>query len=60
MLLAAQSSLLDSFGSVMRLDLALKLLVAVVAGGAIGFERQIAGKPAGLRTNILIASALPF
>ena len=37
-----------------RLDLALKLVLAVLAGGAIGIERQIAGKPAGLRTNILI------
>jgi putative Mg2+ transporter-C (MgtC) family protein len=37
-----------------RLDLALKLGVAVLLGGAIGLERQIAGKPAGLRTNILI------
>jgi len=38
----------------MRLDLALKLGTAVLLGGAIGLERQIAGKPAGLRTNILI------
>ena len=37
-----------------RLDLATKLLLAVLAGGAIGVERQISGKPAGLRTNILI------
>lgn len=37
-----------------RLDLALKLGLAVLMGGAIGLERQIAGKPAGLRTNILI------
>jgi putative Mg2+ transporter-C (MgtC) family protein len=28
--------------------------MAVVLGGAIGLEREIAGKPAGLRTNILI------
>ena len=28
--------------------------LAVVLGGAIGLEREIAGKPAGLRTNILI------
>jgi putative Mg2+ transporter-C (MgtC) family protein len=34
--------------------LLLKLLLATVLGGAIGFEREIAGKPAGLRTNILI------
>ena len=38
----------------LRLDLLLKLSVAVLLGGAIGLERQIAGKPAGLRTNILI------
>lgn len=44
----------ESASTVLRADLALKLLVAVIAGGAIGFERQIAGKAAGLRTNILI------
>lgn len=31
-----------------------KLLLATLLGGAIGLEREIAGKPAGLRTNILI------
>lgn len=31
-----------------------KLLLATVLGGAIGIERELAGKPAGLRTNILI------
>jgi len=31
-----------------------KLLLATVLGGAIGLEREMAGKPAGLRTNILI------
>jgi putative Mg2+ transporter-C (MgtC) family protein len=38
----------------MRLDLLLKLSLAVILGGLIGLEREIAGKPAGLRTNILI------
>ncbi len=38
----------------LRLDLLLKLGLAVVLGGAIGLEREIKGKPAGLRTNILI------
>ena len=38
----------------MRLDLLVKLALAVVLGGVIGLEREIAGKPAGLRTNILI------
>ena len=31
-----------------------KLLLATLLGGAIGLEREFAGKPAGLRTNILI------
>ena len=31
-----------------------KLLLATLLGGAIGLEREMAGKPAGLRTNILI------
>lgn len=38
----------------LRIDLLGKLALAVVLGGAIGLEREIAGKPAGLRTNILI------
>jgi putative Mg2+ transporter-C (MgtC) family protein len=28
--------------------------VAVLCGGGVGFERQMRGKPAGIRTNILI------
>ena len=39
---------------VFRLDLGAKLLVAIIAGGAVGIERELRGKPAGLRTNILI------
>jgi putative Mg2+ transporter-C (MgtC) family protein len=31
-----------------------KILVSVLCGGIIGFERQIRGKPAGIRTSILI------
>ncbi|MBM4194530.1 MAG: MgtC/SapB family protein [Gemmatimonadetes bacterium] len=52
--LSAQGSLAEVIANVMRVDLGMKLLAAVLAGGAIGFERQVAGKPAGLRTNILI------
>lgn len=37
-----------------HVELLAKLVVAVLLGGAIGLEREIAGKPAGLRTNILI------
>jgi putative Mg2+ transporter-C (MgtC) family protein len=38
----------------LRLDLLIKLLVATALGGVIGLERELSGKPAGLRTNILI------
>ncbi|MCE9601248.1 MAG: MgtC/SapB family protein [Gemmatimonadetes bacterium] len=37
-----------------RLDLAAKLLIAILIGGGVGLERELKGKPAGLRTNILI------
>jgi putative Mg2+ transporter-C (MgtC) family protein len=40
--------------SAFRVDLALKLTLAVLMGGAIGLERQMAGKASGLRTNIMI------
>ena len=43
-------ALLDSF----QIDLFVKLAMAVLLGGGIGLEREISGKPAGLRTNILI------
>ncbi len=38
----------------LRIDLLVKLLLAALMGGTVGFERELAGKPAGLRTNILI------
>jgi putative Mg2+ transporter-C (MgtC) family protein len=44
----------SDFGLALRLDLLLRLVVAVLLGGAIGWEREASGKPAGLRTNILI------
>jgi putative Mg2+ transporter-C (MgtC) family protein len=34
-----------------------RLLVAFVVGGVIGVERQRRGKPAGLRTHVLVATA---
>lgn len=45
--------MLDNFGA-LRLDLLLALGLAVVLGGVVGLERELKGKPAGLRTNILI------
>ena len=41
----------------LRLELLGGLFLAVLLGGAIGWEREYAGKPAGLRTNILICMA---
>jgi putative Mg2+ transporter-C (MgtC) family protein len=37
-----------------ELDIVLKLVLAMVLGGIIGFEREFDKRPAGLRTNILI------
>ena len=39
---------------IFRLDLMLQLGLATLLGGVIGLERELGGKPAGLRTNILI------
>ena len=39
---------------IFRLELLLQLGLATLLGGAIGLERELGGKPAGLRTNILI------
>jgi putative Mg2+ transporter-C (MgtC) family protein len=47
----------DVFGrmvQIFRLDLMLQIGLATLLGGAIGLEREMGGKPAGLRTNILI------
>jgi putative Mg2+ transporter-C (MgtC) family protein len=39
------------------LQLVLPILGALVAGGAIGFEREYRARPAGLRTHMLVALA---
>lgn len=41
-------------GSV-ELDITVKLLLAALAGGLIGLERESHGRPAGLRTNLLVS-----
>ncbi len=46
--------LLQRMALVFRLDLMLQIGLATLLGGAIGLERELGGKPAGLRTNILI------
>jgi len=40
---------------VMHLHVAGRLLFAALAGAAVGFNRELAGKPAGLRTHALVA-----
>jgi putative Mg2+ transporter-C (MgtC) family protein len=40
--------------SMMHLELLVQLLLAALLGGIVGLERELRGKPAGLRTNILI------
>jgi putative Mg2+ transporter-C (MgtC) family protein len=37
-----------------ELSILVKLLLAALAGGIIGFEREIHGRPAGLRTHLLV------
>ncbi len=37
-----------------RYDAILRLMLAAALGGMIGLEREISGKPAGFRTNLLI------
>ncbi len=43
-----------AWADALQLGLLGRLLLAAVLGGIVGFEREIAGKPAGLRTNLLI------
>jgi putative Mg2+ transporter-C (MgtC) family protein len=53
-LAAAQPEWLRELAAGLRLDLLAKLIMAVFLGGMVGLEREMSGKPAGLRTNILI------
>jgi len=38
-----------------EIDILVKLVLAAVAGGLVGLERERHGRPAGLRTNILVS-----
>jgi len=48
------AEIIQTIVQVLHLQLLLQLGLATLCGGAIGFEREMSGKPAGLRTNILI------
>jgi putative Mg2+ transporter-C (MgtC) family protein len=45
---------MDALITILHADLLGRLLLAAVLGGSIGLEREFSGKPAGLRTNLLI------
>lgn len=40
-----------------ELDILLKVIVAVCLGGIIGIERELAKKPAGIRTHMFVSGA---
>lgn len=46
---------MSEFGA--QLTILLNVLIALLLGGAIGYEREDAEKPAGLRTHMLVAGA---
>ena len=43
-----------------ELEIALRLVLAAAAGAAIGLEREMKDRPAGLRTHMLTALAAPL
>ncbi|WP_233152179.1 MgtC/SapB family protein [Marinibacterium profundimaris] len=48
---------MTSFGAVPAAVVGTRLLAALVLGGAVGMEREARGKPAGLRTHMLVSMA---
>lgn len=40
-----------------QIEIIAKVLMAILLGGPIGIEREVAGKPAGVRTTMLVAGA---
>ncbi len=40
-----------------EIDILLKVIIAVCMGGIIGIERELAKKPAGIRTHMFVAGA---
>lgn len=47
----------STVGAHAQLVLSLQIVVACVAGGIVGLERELAGKRAGVRTHMLVAVA---
>ena len=42
------------FPEMPQLEMVLKLVMATLFGGVVGYERELSDKPAGLRTHILV------
>lgn len=57
MLLAQSAANFDRFDIASQLMLVLQCGVAALCGGAVGFDRELAGKSAGMRTHMLVAVA---
>jgi putative Mg2+ transporter-C (MgtC) family protein len=55
-LLGATDTLVRVIDLPLQLDLSVRLIVATALGLAVGFEREIHGHQAGLRTHMLVAS----
>jgi putative Mg2+ transporter-C (MgtC) family protein len=47
--------ILDSYSLALDLQIFVRLLVALVIGALVGYERELAGKPAGLRTHGMVS-----
>ena len=47
--------MIDISISIVELEYILRIIIAVILGAIIGFEREITKKPAGLRTHIFIS-----
>jgi putative Mg2+ transporter-C (MgtC) family protein len=45
------------FGAEIQLTALLNVLIAIALGAIVGYERERAGKPAGLRTHMLVCGA---
>jgi putative Mg2+ transporter-C (MgtC) family protein len=50
-----QASVVSPFGELDTATMAVRMALALVIGGAIGWDRQRAGKAAGIRTHMLIS-----
>jgi putative Mg2+ transporter-C (MgtC) family protein len=61
---ATWQSVVDDFSTIVHwpsiVHVAVRLVVAAVLGGLLGYQREKSGKAAGLRTHILIAVGAAF